>query len=93
MDRLVTTAPAKGGSFKANQHIHFTTNTDAIEQFRNAMLNVIGYAPENIIGDSVLTIKISKSGNVGNVGNIDLKESAPKEKNTKNSAANDVEVF
>ena len=34
-----------------------------------------------------ITIKISKSGNVGNVGNIDLKESTPKEKNTNNSAA------
>jgi putative DNA primase/helicase len=53
MEKISTTTAGNRGSVKTNQHINFTS-TEAIEQFKSAMMDSIGYVPETIIGDGVL---------------------------------------
>ena len=53
MEILGTTTAANRGSTTHNQPFNYT-HGDSIQQFKNAMLDSLGYAPEFIIGDGNL---------------------------------------
>jgi|APLak6261658528_1056013.scaffolds.fasta_scaffold00260_5 putative DNA primase/helicase len=54
MGSLGTAHTVNVGSNNDFQHLNYNTHGDAILQFRNAMIDTIGHAPDSIIGDGKL---------------------------------------